>query len=81
MSPEMYAIFAVAIALAGLILNGHRTLGASVGDLRRELNDVRREIDDLRNEMHRDITALGERVARLEGLVEGLRDTVAGKAA
>ena len=70
MSPEMYTIIAVAIGLAGLILNGQRSLA-----------DMRRQLNELRNEMHRDITALGERVARLEGLVEGLRDAIAGKAA
>ena len=74
MSPEFYTIIGVAIGLAGLIL-----IGQFSGS--RALADLRRALIDLRNEMHRDITALGERVARLEGLVEGLRDTVAGKAA
>ncbi len=74
MSPEMYTIVAVAIALAGLIMNGQRAMNASLADLRRELNE-------LRNEFHWDITNLSGRVARLEGLVEGLRDSIAGKAA
>ena len=74
MSPEMYTIVAVAIALAGLIMNGQRAMNVSLADLRRKLNE-------LRNEFHRDITNLNGRVARLEGLVEGLRDSIAGKAA
>ena len=32
-------------------------------------------------ELRKDIAALGERVARLEGFMEGIRDAIAGKAA
>ena len=107
MSPEFYAIIAVAVALAGLILNGHRSLSASIADMRRELREefregltglrselredigsLRSELSDLRREfnafgaqMHKEIAALSERVARLDGLVEGLRDAVTGKTA
>ena len=70
MSPETYTIIGVAIALAGLILNGQRTLSASLAELRRDLSDLRSEI-----------AALNERVAHLEGLPEGLRAAIAGKAA
>ena len=126
MSLEFYTIIAVAVALAGLILNGHRSLSASLVDMRKELREefreglaglrkelreefreglaglrkelreefredigtVRSELSDLRREfnafgaqMHKEIAALSERVARLGGLVEGLRDAVTGKAA
>ena len=96
MSLEFYTIIAVAAALAGLILNGHRSLSASLADMRKELREefrkdigtVRSELSDLRREfnafgaqVHKEIAALSERVARLEGLVEGLRDAVTGKAA
>ena len=96
MTPEIYTIIAVAIALAGLILNGQRSLAASMtelradfrgemGDLRTELRgeigDLRTELNSLREQMNHDIAALSERVARLEGLLEGLRDAVTGKAA
>ena len=59
MTPEIYAIIAVGIALAGLILNGQRTV----------------------TELHRDLNTLSERVARLKGLMEGIRDVITGKAA
>ena len=81
MSPETYAIVAVAIALAGLILSGHGALHASLADVRQALKDQRGELNELRNEIHRDIASLSERVARLEGLVEGIRDAIANKAA
>ena len=66
MTPESYTIIAVGIALAGLILNGQRL----IAELRRDLKVLRR-----------DLTALGERIARLEGFMEGIRDAIAGKAA
>ena len=32
-------------------------------------------------ELRKDLSTLGERVARLEGFMEGIRDAIAGKAA
>ena len=63
MSPEIYTIIAVAIALAGLILNGQRFTANSIADLRKDLN------------------ALGQRVSRVEGLLEGIRDSIRDRAA
>ena len=89
MSPEFYTIIAVSIALAGLILNGQRSMSASITELRQELRQefrseiggLRTELNSLREQMHREIAALSERVARLEGLLEGLRDAITGRAA
>ena len=85
MTPEIYTIIAVAIALAGLILNGQRAMAAAVTELRREF---RGEMNDLRSEMHREFTALreqisslSERVARLEGILGGPRETAVGEGA
>ena len=74
MTPEIYTIIAVAIALAGLILNGQRSIAQSIARLRGELNALGEQVN-------RDIAALSERVARLEGLLEGLRDAITAKAA
>ena len=74
MTPEIYTIIAVAIALAGLILNGQRSIAKSIAELRGELNALREQVNH-------DIAALSERVARLEGLLEGLRDAITAKAA
>ena len=96
MSPEFYTIIGVAMALAGLIINSHRSLSASLAEVRKEHRDdtgelrkehreiageLRKELSALRDQMHKEIAALSERVARLEGLIEGLRDAVTGKAA
>ena len=84
MSPEFYTIIGVAIGLAGLILNGQRSLA----DLRREISDLRKEVGDLRSAMHREfaavrkeISALTGRVARLEGILEGPREAAVGDGA
>ena len=118
MSPEFYTVIGVAIALAGLIINSHRSMSASLarmrteyleaigalrteyreatgelrteyreamGELRTEhseaIGELRTERREATGELRRDLGALGERVARLEGLLEGLRDAITGKAA
>ena len=92
MTPEIYTIIAVGIALAGLILNGQR----SIAELRKDLNalgervnrdiaaldeKLSHRITALDEKLSRGIAALGERIARLEGFMEGIRDAIAGKAA
>ena len=75
MSPELIAILAVGVALAGVILAARR-------DLRGEMHDLRKEIHDLRDRMaavERGQAELRERLARLEGLLDGLREAVAGR--
>ena len=85
MTPEIYTIIAVAIALAGLMLNGQRSIAKSIAELRGELNALREQVNHdiaaLGEQVNRDIAALSERVARLEGLLEGLRDAIIAKAA
>ena len=63
MSPELIAVLAVGVALAGMLLAGQRSTRAEITELRRDVGDLR------------------ERMARLEGLLEGLRDAVAGRQA
>ena len=70
MSPEIVTIITVAIGLAGLILNGQR----AVAELRREVASLREHVDQ-------EMGALRERMAHLEGLLEGLREAIVGKAA
>ena len=74
MSPEIYTIIGVAIALAALILNGQRFTANSIAELRKDLNALREQV-------HRDIAALGQRVSRVEGLLEGIRDSIRDRAA
>ena len=81
MSPEIYTIIGVAIALAALILNGQRFTANSIAELRRDLNALGDRVNALSDQVHRDIAALGQRVSRVEGLLEGIRDSIRDKAA
>ena len=81
MSPEIIAILAVAVALAGLILRQGHQIGQSVARLDQRLTSEIRQLDQrLTAEIaaQRDEIAalrdgqvqLGERLARLEGMIE-----------
>ena len=65
-------MLAVGVALAGLILATQRSMRAEIAELRRE---VREDIQSLHNE----ISSLRERMARLEGLLEGLREAITAR--
>ena len=71
MTPELYTILGVGIALAGLMLNGQRTLRQ---DLLGRMDKLGQEIVGLRGE----VAQLRERMAHLEGLMEGLREAITG---
>ena len=71
------SIAAVGIALAAVVIG-------SIGDLRTEVHGLRTEMYGLHTELRADIRALDTRLsaveqrqARTEGLLEGLRDAIA----
>ena len=72
MSMELIAIIGVGVTLAGLILNGQRHQREEIKTLREEtlagFKALREEINNLR-----------ERMAHLEGLLEGLREAITGR--
>ena len=78
MSGEIIAILAVGVALAGLMLTSSRGLR----------QDMRNDLAQLEARLREDMKQLSERVARvehsqakLEGLLEGLREAITGRAA
>ena len=75
MSPELIAIIGAAIALAAAILPGQYAVRRDIVGLHRDIAGLHRGIAGL----HRGIAGLRERMARIEGLFEGLtrRETVA----
>ena len=85
MSGEMIAIVAVGVALAGVILTSSRGLRQDIRqDMAQLETRVREDISQLRGDMNQ----LAERVgrmehsqAKLEGLLEGLREAISGRAA
>ena len=77
----LIAVITVGVALAGLILTSNRGLRQDMkqmeGRLEGQINDLRNEVNGLREE----ITGLRERMSHLEGLLEGLREAISGRAA
>ena len=74
----LIAVLAVGATLGGLILTGNRGLR----------QDMRQDMAQLETRLRDDIKQLGDRVgrlehsqAKLEGLLEGLREAISGRAA
>ena len=85
MSTELIAIISIGIALAGLMLNGQHNLQKEMHVQRVE---TQAEFQAVREEMHAEFQAqreaiigLLERVARLEGVLDGLREAIVGRSA
>ena len=81
MTPEIWTIIGVGIALASLMLTGLRSLRADITELRRDLGKqiggVRDDLGQQIAELRADVGQLRERMAHLEGLLEGLREAIA----
>ena len=61
MTPELIAILAVGVALAGLMLRGHHGLGARMDRLKVRMDGIEAELKEIR-----------DRLSRLEGKVDFL---------
>ncbi len=70
MSPELIAILAVGVAMAGLMLTGQRSL-------RRDIERVEAALTKRLERVETGQTELRERMAHLEGLLQGLREAIA----
>ena len=85
----LIAVLAVGATLGGLILTGNRGLRQDVRQdiarlesrLDERSNGLESQISDLRERMAHEIGELRERMAKLEGLLEGLREAISGRAA
>ena len=74
MSGEILAILAVGVALAGVILTSNR-------GLRQDMAQMESRLDKRISGLESQIGELRERMAHLEGLLEGLREAITGRAA
>ncbi len=72
MSPEMIAILAVGVALAGLMLRGQHGLGKRVDELR---GDLGKRVDELRGDLDKRV---GELRGDLDKRAGELRGDIAG---
>ena len=85
MSGELIAIVAVGVTLAGLILTSSRGLRQ---DIRQDMVQLETRVREDIRQLRGDMNQLAERVARvehsqakLEGLLEGLREAITGRPA
>lgn len=84
---EMITIIAVGIGLAGLILNGQKNVREELKDFKVQVNarldqmDERFEKLDARFErLEARMGTMERQQAKLEGLLEGLREAISGRA-
>ena len=85
----LVAVLAIGATLAGLILTGNRGLRQDIRQdmaqletrLDGRINGLKSQISELRERMAHEIGELRERMAKLEGLLEGLREAISGRAA
>ncbi len=84
----LIAVVAVGATLAGLMLSGQRAVRAELAAQRRDFNteqaELRRELAAQRQDfgerftaLEQQIAELRERMAHLEGLLDGLREAIA----
>ena len=74
MTPEVLSIIGVGIVLAGIILNGQR-------NLRTDHHALRAEMERRFERLEGRLSALERGQAKLEGLLEGLREAISGRRA
>ena len=75
MSPELIAIIGAPIALAAVILPSLHAMRRDIAGLHSNIAGIHRDIAEVHRDIagvHRDVADLRERMARLEGLFEGL---------
>ncbi len=74
----LVAVVAVGISLAGLMLAGWRGIRREMRDMRQEMrqdmSELRRDVRDLRQHVDTQIGNLRDRLARIEGRLDELRE-------
>ena len=73
MTPEIIAIVTVGVALAGVILT-------SIRGVRQDMARLESRLDGKIDALSAQLGELRERMAHLEGLLEGLREAITGRA-
>jgi len=76
MTPEIWTIISVGIALAGLSLAGQQSSRRESAAIRTEIAAVRADLGSQIAEVRAEVAALRERMAHMEGLIDGLREAV-----
>ena len=78
MTPEAWTVIGTGVVVLIAIATSHRHLR---DEFRREMRAFRDESRGEMNQIHAEVGGLRERMARLEGLLEGLREAITGRKA
>ena len=87
MTPELIAILAVGVAVAGLILNGQnqtnrridaleQRIEGRIDALEQRISAFELQVNQRFDRLEARLAALEQRVARLEGVLDGLREAL-----
>ena len=86
MTPEAWTVIGTGVVILIAIAATSRQLRGEMNALRGEMNALRGEMNALRdqmtdrmNGMQAEIGRLRERMAKIEGLLEGLREAITGR--
>ena len=77
---EMITIVAVGIGLAGLILNGQKNTREELRDFKAQVNERLDKMDERFERLEARMGVMERQQAKLEGLLEGLREAISGRA-
>ncbi len=76
-TPELYAIVGVGVALAGVLIPASNRQSRDIGELRQQVNQlmqqVNQQMNQLTQQVNQQINQLTQQVGHLSGVVEGLR--------
>ena len=78
-TPEAWTVIGTGVVILIAIAAISRQLRGEMNVLRGEMNALRDQMTDRMNGMHAEIGRLRERMARIEGLLEGLREAITGR--
>ena len=80
-TPEAWTVIGTGVVILIAIAAISRQLRGEMNALRGEMNALRDQMTDRMNGMQVEIGRLRERMAKIEGLLEGLREAITGKRA
>ena len=79
MTPEAWTVIGTGVVILIAIAAISRQLRGEMNVLRGEMNALRDQMTDRMDGMQVEIGRLRERMAKLEGLLEGLREAITGR--
>ena len=79
MSPELIGILTVGVGLSGLMAGLFAWLRQDIRQLESRVNERFDQVGDRIDALERGQAELRERMAKLEGLLEGLREAISGR--